>query len=182
MTSYSGNKIQLAPDAATYEVSVTRSQTGTQGVYTLTLSGTFAADDTIVIDGTTTTLDSDTAASTSAAAGAVVTAMAANTNYTVTSSGAVITFTETTGHYGVGIPAWKITSTAGKGTAATTTEGVSTEKPVNSPSTFVDKYGVLHAGKNLKSGDTIYIAAKCTYINPSGDTSTLSDEITVAVA
>ena len=182
MTAYSGNKIQLAPDAATYETTVTRSRTGTQGVYTLTLSGTFADDDTIEIDGTTTTLDSDTAASGTAAAAAVVTAMAANTNYTVTSSGAVITFTENSGHYGVGMPAWEITSTAGKGTAATTTEGVSTEMPVNSPRTYVDKYGVLHAAKNLKSGDTINISAKCTYVNPSGDTSVLSDDITVAVA
>lgn len=182
MTAYSGDKIKLAPNAAIYEVTVTRSQTGTQGVYTLTLSGTFASGNKIVVDGTTTTLDSSSAASPTAAAAAVVTAMSANTNYTVTSSGAVITFTEKAGHYGVGMPAWEITSTAGKGTAGTTTEGVSTEKPVNSPSTFVDRLGVLHAGRNLKSGDSINIVATCTYINPSGDTSTYSDEITVAVA
>ena len=182
MTEYSGDKIKVAPDAAIYEVSVTRTQSGTQGVYTLTLSGTFANGDKIKVDGTEVTLDSDTAASPTAAAAAVVTAMAANTNYTVTSSGAVITFTETAGHYGTGMPAWSITSTAGKGTAATTTEGVSTEKPVNSPSTFVDRLGVLHAGKNLKAGDSINIKATCTYINPSGDTSTYSDEITIAVS
>ena len=182
MNAYSGDKIKLAPDAAIYDVSVTRSQTGTQGVYTLTLSGTFAADDTIVIDGTTTTLDADTAASVSAAAGAIVTAMSANTNYTVTSNSGVITFTEKAGHYGVGMPAWAITSTAGKGTAATTTEGVSTEKPVNSPSTFVDRLGVLHVSKSLQAGDSITVSAKCTYINPSGDTSSYTDEITIAVS
>lgn len=182
MTSYSGDKIKLAPDAAVYDVTVTRSQTGTQGVYTLTLSGTFASGNKIKIDGTEVTLDSTSAASPTAAASAVVTAMAANTNYTVTSSGAVITFTETSGHYGVGMPAWSITSTAGKGTAATTTEGESTEKPVNSPSTYVDRLGILHASKSLKAGDVITIKAVSTYINPSGDTSTLSDEITVSVA
>ena len=182
MTAYAGDKIKLAPDAAIYEVSVTRSQSGTQGVYTLTLSGTFAADDKITVDGTEITLDSDTAASASAAAGAVVTAMSGNTNYTVTSSSGIITFTEKSGHYGVGMPAWNITSTAGKGTAATTTEGVSTEKPVNSPSTFVDRLGVLKVSKNLKAGDSITVKATCTYINPSGDTSSYSDEITIAVS
>lgn len=180
MTTYAGDKIKLAPDAAVYEVTVTRSQTGTQGVYTLTLSGTFVATDTLVIDGTSITAGNTSASS---VAGAVTTAMAANTNYTVTNSGAVITFTEKAGHYGVGMPAWEITTTgSGKGTAATTTEGVSTEKPVNSPSTFVDRLGVLHAGKNLKAGDTITVSAKCTYINPSGATSPLTDEITIAVA
>ena len=182
MTAYSGGKIQLAPDAATYETTVTRSQSGTQGVYTLTLSGTFANGNKITVDGTEVTLDNTSAASPTVAASAVVSAMDENTNYTVTSSGAVITFTEKAGHYGVGMPAWNITSTAGKGTAAITTEGVSTVKHVNSPSTFVDKRGVLHASKNLQSGDSILIVATCTYINPSGDTSTLTDEITVAVA
>lgn len=182
MTAYSGNKIKLAPNAAIYEVSVTRSQTGTQGVYTLTLSGTFANGNKITVDGTEVTLDNTSAASPTAAATAVKNAMSANTNYTVTSSGAVITFTEKAGHYGVGMPAWEITSTNGKGTAATTTEGVSTEKPINSPSTFVDRLGVLHVSKNLKAGDSIYINAICTYINPSGATSTYSDDITIAVA
>lgn len=182
MTAYSGNKIKLAPDAAVYDVSVTRSQTGTQGVYTLTLSGTFANGNKITVDGTEVTLDGTSSASPTAAATAVKNAMDENTNYTVTSSGAVITFTEKAGHYGVGMPAWEITSTAGKGTAATTTEGVSTEAYVNSPTTYVDRLGVLHASKALRSGDSITVKATCTYINPSGDTSTLEDSITVAVA
>lgn len=182
MTAYAGNKIKVMPNAAIFETTVTRTQDGTQGVYTLTLSGTFASGNKITVDGTTVTLDSSSAASPTAAATAVKNAMSANTNYTVTSSGAVITFTEKAGHYGTGMPAWEITSTAGKGTAATTTEGVPTEKVVNSPSTFVDRLGVLHAGKNLKAGDTIAIDATCTYINPSGATSTYSDSITVAVS
>lgn len=182
MTAYTGDKIKLAPNAAVYEVTITRSQAGTQGVYTLTLSGTFASGNKIVIDGTTTTLDASSAASPTAAATAVASAMSGNTNYTVVAASGVLTFTEKAGHYGVGMPAWEITSTNGKGTAATTTEGVSTEKPVNSPTTFVDRLGVLHVSKNLKAGDSITIKATCTYINPSGDTSSYSDEITVAVS
>ena len=182
MTAYSGGIIKLAPDAAIYETIVTRSQSGTQGVYTLTLSGTFANGNKITVDGTEVTLDGTSSATPTAAAAAVVSAMDENTNYTVTSSGAVITFTEKAGHYGAGMPAWNITSTAGKGTAATTTEGVSTIAYVNSPSTFVDKRGVLHASKSLKAGDSILVKVKCTYINPSGDTSALTDEITIAVA
>lgn len=182
MTAYSGDKIKLAPDAAIFDVTVTRSQTGTQGIYTLTLSGAFASGDKITVDGTSVTLDSTSAASATAAATAIKNAMSGNTNYTVTSSGAVITFTEKAGHYGIGMPAWEITSTNGKGTAATTTEGVSTEKPVNSPTTFVDRLGVLHAGKDLNTGDSITVAAKCTYINPSGDTSSYTDELTIAVS
>lgn len=182
MTAYSGDKIKLAPDAAVYNTTVTRSQSGTQGVYTLTLSGTFASGNKITVDGTEVTLDSSSAASPTAAATAVKNAMSANTKYTVTSSNAVITFTEKAGNYGVGAPAFSITSTAGKGTMATTTEGVPTTAVVNSPQTFVDKHGVLHASKSLKSGDVIQVEATCTYINPSGATSTLSDSITVAVA
>lgn len=182
MTAYSGDKIKLSPDAAVYNTTVTRSQSGTQGVYTLTLSGTFASGNKITVDGTQVTLDSSSAASPTAAATAVKNAMSANTKYTVTSSGAVITFTEKTGNYGVGAPAFSITSTAGKGAMATTTEGVPTTAVVNSPQTFVDKHGVLHASKSLRSGDVIQVDATCTYINPSGATSTLSDSITVAVA
>ena len=179
MTTYAGDKIHLAPDAATYETTVTRTQTGTQGVYTITLSGTFTATQKITIDGTEVTTGSTT---NSTIASTVATAMAANTNYTVTASGSVITLTEKAGHYGIGMPAFSTNSTNGKLTGATTTEGVSTEAVVNSPETFVDKRGVLHASKKLKAGDSITITAKCTYINPSGETSALSDTIVVAVA
>ena len=179
MTAYSGNKIKLAPNAAIYEVTVTRSQTGTQGVYTITLSGTYTATQKITIDGTEVTTGSTT---NSTIASTVATAMAANTNYTVTASNAVITLTEKAGHYGVGMPAFSTNSTNGKLTGAITTEGVSTEKPVNSPSTFVDRLGVLHASKSLKAGDVITVDATCTYVNPSGSTDTYSDTITVAVA
>ena len=41
---------------------------------------------------------------------------------------------------------------------------------VNSPSTRVDEYGVLHVSKSLEYGDAITVEATATYINPSGAT------------
>ena len=181
MTAYSGTKIKLAPNAAVYDVVVERPQSGTQGIYTITLSGTFADGEKIVIDGTEITLDSTSSASVSAAASAVATAMNDNTKYTVAASSGVLTFTEKSGNYGIGMPSYSTTSTSGKLTAATTTEGVSTIASVKSPTTFVDRLGVLHAAKNLKAGDVIQIHATCTYINPSGDTSTYEDDISITV-
>ena len=58
----------------------------------------------------------------------------------------------------------------------------STTTPVNSPSTRVDEYGVLHVSKNLKTGDVITIACKSTYVNPSGATTTYTKNVTATVA
>lgn len=179
MTAYSGNKIKLAPDAAVFDVSVTRSQSGTQGVYKIALGGTWVSSDKVTIDGTEVTFSS-TSASTNASA--IATAMSGNTNYTVTASSSNVTFTEKAGHYGIGAPSYSTTSTAGTLTPSTTTQGVSTEAVVKSPTTYVDRLGVLHAGDDLEAGDSITVKATCTYINPSGDTSALEDSITIAVA
>lgn len=93
------------------------------GVYTVTLDGTWADDDTITIAGTTTTLDSSSAASVTAAAAAVATAMAADTTYTVTSAAGVVTLTEKSGKEGTGVPAVSKSSTSGTTAVATTTAG-----------------------------------------------------------
>ena len=93
------------------------------GVYTVTIGGTPAADDTITVLGTTVTLTSDTAATTTAAATAVVTALGTQDNYTINRSGAVITFTEKSGHYGAGAPTASATGTT-TATVATTTAPV----------------------------------------------------------
>lgn len=71
------------------------------------------------------------------------------------------------------------TTTTGEGqSAVTTTESV----PLNAR-TYVDKYGVLHVQKSgLTAGDVITVVATSTYINPSGATTTLSDDATVTVA
>ena len=48
--------------------------------------------------------------------------------------------------------------------------------------TYVDEYGVLHVQKSgLEDGDVITVVATSTYVNPSGSTSTLSDDATVTI-
>ena len=181
-SSYSG-PIKLAPKACLFDVAITRGQTGVQGVYTITVGGTLASGNKITIDGTVTTLNSTSAASASAAATAVASAMSGNTNYTVTSSSEVITLTEKSGKYGIGMPSYSITSTAGTLTGAITTAGVSTTAQVADAETYVDFDGKLHVGKKLLANDVITVNATSTYVNPSGDTSTLtaSDTATVTV-
>lgn len=47
--------------------------------------------------------------------------------------------------------------------------------------TWVDEYGVLHAGEKLKTGDVITVTATSSYINPSGATTKYTDTVTVTV-
>ena len=71
------------------------------------------------------------------------------------------------------------TTTEGEGESAVTT----TESVQLNARTYVDKYGVLHVQKSgLESGDVITVVATCTYVNPSGATSVLTDDATVAVS
>ena len=96
----------------------------TAGVYTVTLSGTWAADDTLTIAGYEYTVVSG-----STSASAIATAFASaydGDEYTVTAASGKLTFTETTGNYGIGAPGVSKTSTAGVTTEATTTEPVVT--------------------------------------------------------
>lgn len=64
-----------------------------------------------------------------------------------------------------------------------TVEEVSTTIPVQlNARTYVDEYGVLHVQKSgLEAGDVIKVVATCTYINPSGSTSTIADDATVTI-
>lgn len=110
---YQLNTIEVTPDTVS----------AVQGVYTVTVGGTVASGDVIKVNDTTITLDSTSGASTTAAATAVKNAFASDADYTVTSSGAVVTFTEKSGHYGAGVPTASITSTAGTVAVATTTAG-----------------------------------------------------------
>lgn len=103
---------------------MTREET-TAGVYTVTVGGTPASGDKITVGGVSITLDSDTAATATATATALKTALDADAAfaavYSTSRSGAVITCTEKTGHYGTGKPGAEITSTAGTVTVAQTT-------------------------------------------------------------
>ena len=85
----------------------------TAGVYEITLSGTWAADDEITIGDVEYTVVSGST-SASAIATAIAGEFASDTTYTVTASSGKLTFTEKTGHYGTGAPATAFTSTAGK--------------------------------------------------------------------
>ena len=89
----------------------------TAGVYEVTLSGTWAADDEISIAGVDYTVVSGST-SASAIASAIASAYDGD-EYTVTASSGKLTFTENTGYYGYGAPVVDATTEAGK-TATTT--------------------------------------------------------------
>ena len=60
-------------------------------------------------------------------------------------------------------------------------DSLSAAKPLNSK-TYVDDYGVLHIQKTgLSTGDVITVTAVATYINPSGSTSTYTDDFVATV-
>ncbi len=70
------------------------------------------------------------------------------------------------------------TVTTGEGNAAVTT----TESVQLNARTFVDRLGMLHVQKSgLEAGDVITVVATCTYINPSGATTSLMDDATVTI-
>lgn len=98
--------------------------TAVAGVYTVTIGGTVATGDKITIAGVETTLDETSAATATTAATAIATAFGSNTTYTVTRSGAVLTFTEKSGKEGTAVPAVAIVSEAGTAVRVTTTPGV----------------------------------------------------------
>lgn len=94
----------------------------TAGVYTVTLSGTWAANDKLTIAG-----EEYTVVSGSTSASAIATAFASaydGDEYTVTASNGVLTFTETSGNYAIGAPGVSAVTTAGKTAVATTTAAV----------------------------------------------------------
>ena len=118
MATLNGRLVIIDDSMPTTEVETTA------GVYTVTLSGTWAADDTLTIGGYKYTVVSG-----STSASAIATAFAAaydGDEYTVTAASGKLTFTETTGNYGIGAPGVSKTSTAGVTTEATTTEPVVT--------------------------------------------------------
>lgn len=60
-------------------------------------------------------------------------------------------------------------------------DSLSAAKPLKA-TTYVDNYGVLHIQKTgLTSGDVITVTAVATYINPSGSTSTYTDDFVATV-
>ena len=175
----------IAPNAATFDINTTRTVSGTQGVYKITVGGTWAANDTVTVDGITATVASGSTTTTNVAT-AIKNAMANSTHYTVTSSGAVVTLTEKSGQYGYGAPVSSKVSTSGTLTAATTTQGTTTVVAFESPETRVETYDGntyrLYAAPDLQTNDQIAITATATYTNPSGTTSTYTATKTITVS
>ena len=52
---------------------------------------------------------------------------------------------------------------------------------VNSPTTRVDEYGILHVSNKLQYGDTITVTVNSTYLNPSGATTKYNATVTATV-
>ena len=114
---------------------------GVQGVYTLTISTALADGETLVIGDVEYTPEAgdDTAAEQGAA---IDTACEAdevlNALYTITNNDGVVTFTEKSGHYGVGAPVIDDSDlTTGVVAEATTTKGVTPSSPITVTATSV---------------------------------------------
>lgn len=96
---------------------------GTQGVYKLTITTALATGESITIAGETyTAIEDDNTATKQATSIAAL--FSSSTDYTVTHSGAEVTFTEKAGKYGVGVPTVTSTATTGAYTMTSTTPGV----------------------------------------------------------
>lgn len=72
------------------------------------------------------------------------------------------------------------------GITRSTTEGegesaVTTTSAVKSVRTYIDEYAVLHIADDLEVGDVITVTATSTYVNPSGATSALTDDVTLTI-
>ena len=68
--------------------------------------------------------------------------------------------------------------------STTTGEGadaVTTTESIVSPRTYVDRLGYLHVADDLENGDVITVLCTSTYVNPSGATSALTDDVTATV-
>lgn len=66
-------------------------------------------------------------------------------------------------------------------TTGTGQDAVTTTEAINSPRTFVDEYGVLHLGKDLAVGDVVTVTCASTYVNPSGSTTAMTDDVTATI-
>ena len=181
--SYIGDDFDVTPEtlglltspavphnAATYEVHVTRANmvAAVAGIYKVVVGGTWAANDTVTVDGTVVTIVSGSTATTAVATAIKNAITASNPHYTATVSGSTVTLTEKSAFCGIGQPTVSKNSASGTATVSTTKAGDSGVRGVDSPYTYVDGNDVLHAGKDLKDGDHITVIAHSTYVNPGG--------------
>lgn len=156
--------------AATFETHVSRANVvpAVQGIYKLAVSGTWAANDTINIDGIVVTVASGSTSNTAIATAIKNAITASSQKYTATVSSTVVTITEKSAFAGIGAPVVTKNSTNGSVSLTTSEQGDSGVRDVNSPRTYVDCDNVLHVGDDLQDNDHITIIAHSTYINPGG--------------
>lgn len=67
-------------------------------------------------------------------------------------------------------------TTVGEGESAVTTTSA-----VKSVKTYIDEYAVLHIADDLEVGDVITVTATSAYVNPSGSTTALTDDVTLTI-
>lgn len=117
------------------------SSAGRQGVYVVTIATALASEEEIEVAGVTyTPAEADTTAA--AQATALKTALEANATvnatYTITRNQGALTFTEKSGHYGVGAPeVVDDTLSTGNVTESTTTEGLPTTNSITVTATSI---------------------------------------------
>lgn len=128
---------------------------GQAGVYTLTLSGTWKAGDTISINGVTYTVNSTDGVTASAIADALDALTI--TGYTLSATGAVVTFTEASGYYGkAGAPRVAVASAAGVVALVCTTEGIVVSSTLRYASYLLGVGALQYASAPVKVPSEVY--------------------------
>ena len=106
---------------------------GTQGIYTFTISTALVTGDKVNINGTEVTIDASTDDTPTKQINSIYTALGTMDEYTLSKSTGTLTFTEKSGYYGEGKPTIVVTKTAGSTgvtAEATTTEGKQASTPI----------------------------------------------------
>lgn len=88
-------------------------------------------------------------------------------------AGDAIVLAPTAATYDIGITR---STTEGEGESAVTTTSA-----VKSVKTYIDEYAVLHIADDLEVGDVITVTATSAYVNPSGATTALTDDVTLTI-
>ena len=108
-------------------------ESGTQGIYTFTISTALVTGDKVNINGTEVTIDASTDDTPTKQINSIYTALGTMDEYTLTKSSGTLTFTEKSGYYGTGKPTIVVTKTAGSTgvtAEATTTAGAEASTPI----------------------------------------------------
>lgn len=108
-------------------------ESGTQGVYTFTISTALATGDKVNINGTEVTINAVEDDTATKQITAIYNALGTMDEYTLSKSSGVLTFTEKSGYYGTGAPTITVTKTQGSTgvtAEATTTEGKNASTPI----------------------------------------------------